>query len=239
MADTEAWVVNRKDFDPKPYNEPKPARPGVPGSAPGRSDVGNTLYGPEPSVVAEPEKRVRGTVTDVDSGKPRAGVRVTLVRNGHDSLHLSAITDADGRYEIRGARKTATYLVGVDADPDTRHVAARVQVADTAGYEPVTADVKVKKGVVITGKVIDTGTKKPVRGYATIAIMADNKFVKKYPPFGVTAGDFFPTGEDGVFRAVTSPGPVLLIGVASSNRERAKKPVQTGGGGREVPAVLH
>jgi RNA polymerase sigma factor (sigma-70 family) len=218
LAETELWVVNRKGFDPKPYNEAKPdRRPGMPGYVPPRAglrpDGPRVLHAPEVSVIAEPEKRIRGTVTDVDTGKPRVGVRVGLTRNEPDFvLPLSAVTDADGTYEIRGARKSARYTVSVDGDPDTRHVAARVRADDTAGYEPLTADIKVKKGVIVTGKVIDTGTKKPVRGYASIAVLADNKFVKDYPEFGFTPGNFAPTNEEGTFRVVTIPGPVLLMG---------------------------
>src|SRR5262249_5802857 len=145
------------------------------------------LHAPDQPMVGEPEKRIRGTVTDVDTGKPRAGVKVTtLVHYEQESpllIPLSAVTDAEGKYEIHGARKAPTYMLSVPADPDTRHVAARLRAVDTAGLEPVTADIKVKKGVVITGKVIDTGTTKPVRGFASVAILHDNKFVKDYPEF--------------------------------------------------------
>jgi RNA polymerase sigma factor (sigma-70 family) len=226
LADTEVHVVNRKDFDPKPYNEVKPViRQGRPLPGPESPRV---LYGPDVSVIAEPEKRIRGTLTDVDTGKPRVGVRVALVRDISEGITwpLVAVTDSEGRYEIRGARKSTTYNVVVDGDRDTRHIGTRVRVDDTAGYEPLTADIKVKKGVVITGKVIDTGTKKPVRGYVNVAIMADNKFVKDYPE--MTGGAFSPTGADGTFRVVAIPGPVLLMGGASGERDsiaRYKRPV--------------
>jgi RNA polymerase sigma factor (sigma-70 family) len=230
LADTEAVVVNRKDFDPKSYNGAKPEpQPGPVGGPLRRPDTPRVLHGPDASVIVEPEKRIRGRVTDIDTGKPRAGVRVALVRIELEfpPPQLSAVTDAEGKYEIRGARKAASYTVAVDGDPGTRHVAARTRVDDTAGYEPLTADIKVKKGVVITGKVFDTGTKKPVRGYAMVAIMSDNKFVKDYPEFGMGPG-MSPTDEDGTFRVVTVPGPVLLMGGASGDRDalaRYKRPV--------------
>src|SRR5262245_31237291 len=109
LAVSELWVVNRKGFDPKPYNEskPEPARPGD-GRPPVRLAGSFPLHGPDLSVVGEPEKRIRGTVKDVDTGKPRAGVKVTtLVRYEQDSppIQLSAVTDAEGKYEFRGARK--------------------------------------------------------------------------------------------------------------------------------------
>jgi RNA polymerase sigma factor (sigma-70 family) len=217
LADTDAWVITRKDFDPKPYNEAKPElRPGRPGSGrpPRRLDGPRVLHAPNTDIIAEPEKRVRGAVTDVDTGKPRVGVSVVLVPEGFESLplHLSATTDAAGKYELRGVRKAKSYTVAVDGDPDTRHVAARVRLDDAAGYEPLTADIRVKRGVLITGKVIDTGTKKPVRGYTSIAVMPDNKHAKDYPEFGLSVGHFSATGADDTFRLVTVPGPVLLMG---------------------------
>ena len=216
LAVSEQWVVNRKGFDPKPYNEAKPD-PGRPGTLrPRRLDGPFVLHAPDVSVIAEPEKRIRGTVTDADTGKPRAGVKLMLVRDGREVIpvRLAATTDAEGEYEIRGARKSPSYTVTVDGDVDTRHVAARRTVDDTAGYEPLTIDIKTKKGVVITGKVIDTETKKPVRGYATVAILHDNKFVKDYPEVA-QVGATFPTDAEGTFRVVTIPGPVLLMGGAN------------------------
>jgi RNA polymerase sigma factor (sigma-70 family) len=232
LADTEVWVVSRKDFDPKPFTEakpePGPAVPGMVGRRVNRMDLPRAIQGADASVVVEPEKRPRGSVTDVDTGKPRAGVKVFLVRNGLESIQrpLSATTDAEGKYELRGARKATTYTVAVESDPDTRHVGARVRADDTAGYEPLAIDIKVKKGVLITGKVIDTGTKKSLRGYAMIAVLPDNKFAKEYPDQGLPGTVMCPTGPDGTFRAVTIPGPVLLMG-GSSERDamtRYKRP---------------
>jgi hypothetical protein len=94
----------------------------------------------------------------------------------------------------------------------------------------------VKKGVLVTGKVIDTGTKETVRGFASIAILRDNKFVKEYPEIDrspnaiVSPNPIVSTDEDGIFRIVTIPGPVLLMGgtTATGGRDavsRYKRPV--------------
>jgi hypothetical protein len=227
LADTEVLVVNRKDFDPKPYNEVKPA---VGAGAGGPPRVPAVLHGPDGSAVVETEKRIRGTVTD-DTGKPRVGAKVALVGDGPFAvapLHLSAVTDAQGKYEIRGARKATSYAVAVESDPATRYLTARVRVTDTAGYEPIAADIKVKKGVLVTGRVIDTGTKEAVRGYASVAILLGNKFVKEYPEFDTSPTAIVSTDEDGTFRIVTIPGPVLLMGgttIGSDAQNRYKRPV--------------
>jgi RNA polymerase sigma factor (sigma-70 family) len=228
LAVSELWVVNRKEFDPKPYNEskPEPARPDD-RRLPLRPAGSFPLHAPDRSLVGEAEKRIRGTVTDVDTGKSCARVKVTLVPDTQESppIRLSAVTDAEGKYEIRGAHKARTYLLSVLADPNTRHVAAQLRADDTAGFEPATANIKVKKGVVITGKVIDTETKKPVRGYATVSVTNANPFVKDYPGFVLTERMTVSTGEDGTFRIVTIPGPVLLVGGAYRDREKYKPAV--------------
>jgi RNA polymerase sigma factor (sigma-70 family) len=201
-------VGNRPKFDPKPYNDAANKRAAAMRDRRERED---RLYGPEIDLIVEPEKPIRGIVKDAETGKPRVGVQVNLTRNDQPRLHISATTDAKGQYELRGVRKAASYTVAVDSDLETRHVGVQVRVDDTAGYEPVIADIPVKKGVLITGKVIDAATKKPLHGFARVAVMPDNKFVEKYAnfdpsPLRVTAD------KHGTYRVVTIPGPVLLMG---------------------------
>jgi hypothetical protein len=227
LAETKLLVVNRKDFDPKPYNEVK--RTPTPGGGGRSPDAPVGFHGPDGSVVVETEKLIRGTVTDVDTGKPRVGAKVTLgpwVTTQRDGLmvrlpRFSVVTDAQGKYEFRGVRKSISYTVEVDSDPVTRYHTTRARVNDTDGYEPIAVDLKVKKGVLVTGKVIDTGTKEAVRGNASIVILLDNKFVKEYPEFSpnLISTAIVSTGEDGIFRIVTIPGPVLLMGGGTIDRD--------------------
>ena len=78
------------------------------------------LHSPDPTIVAEAEKPIRGTVKDIESGKPMAGVVVVL--RSRMSLRLpdlTATTNADGKYEIRGAKKSSTYELSVKRDLKT------------------------------------------------------------------------------------------------------------------------
>jgi hypothetical protein len=215
IAESELWVVNRDGFDPKPYNQATADKNAAKPSAP--PVWRRLLYGPELNFVADAEKPIRGVVKDVDTGRPKAGVKVWLMRENHDPLPipLMGMTDPEGRYEIRGAHKANSYQLEAASDPVAGHVAAQVDAADTVGYRPVVADVGVKKGVVVTGKAIDAGTKKPLRAFVLIDVLEDNPFVKEYPQFDrlvpLCGGE---TAEDGSFRVVTIPGPVLLaVGV--------------------------
>jgi RNA polymerase sigma factor (sigma-70 family) len=228
IAATEGWVVNRAGFDAKPYNQA--TRDNLPKGEKGFFGE-STLSGPDVSIVAASEKVIRGVVTERDTGKARPGVLVRLTRkNGDDrsggdylSLSLQAKTDAKGRYVIHGAAKAKSYLVSVASDSMAGYLGRAVWAEDTLGYRPVTADICVRKGVIVTGKMIDRATKKPIPGFVLIADLFDNPFVKEYSDdsFHTVIGwamDFRGTDAGGVFRAVTIPGPVLLMGGPLENR---------------------
>ncbi len=212
IAEDEVWVVNRASFDPKPYNQatrdniPKEREP---------QRLRWLLHDSEPSLVAEAEKPIHGVVKDADTGKGRAGVVVHLTRNGGALVtpNVRAKTDAQGRYEIHGARKAKSYMVEVASDPTEGYMACQVRAADTAGYQPLAADIRVKKGVIVTGKVIDGATGKSIPGLVEVAVLVNNPFAKDFPEFNssglVSLED---TADDGTFRLVTTPGPVLLMG---------------------------
>jgi 5-hydroxyisourate hydrolase-like protein (transthyretin family) len=218
IADAELWVVNRAGFDPKPYNQASAEN--VPRGL-GRLRTGWLLYGPDLSVVAEAEKPIRGTVTAADTGKPRPGVTVRLTRNGNNLVPIIVLakTDAHGRYELRGARKAKAYMVEVKSDPADGYMACQARAADTPGYQPVTINVGVARGVVVTGRVIDKSTGKPMFGFAMARPLFDNPFVKDFPEFDSSA--WIPTEkttDEGTFRVVSVPGPVLLMGGPDARR---------------------
>jgi RNA polymerase sigma factor (sigma-70 family) len=218
ITSTELWVVNRDGFDPKPYNQE------LRNHSPGRVLYGpwTMISGPDLSIVAESEKIIRGVVKDADTGKGQPGVKVWLLSSGDDdklfggllALPLETRTDAEGRYEIHGARKMKSYVLQVLKNPTTGYLGNHVRIEDTLGYQPITADVLVKKGVIVTGKVIDQSTGKPVPGYVRTAVLNGNPFAKGYSidnkyPHMVEHAE---TGKDGTFRDVVIPGPVLLMG---------------------------
>jgi hypothetical protein len=117
--------------------------------------------------------------------------------------------------------KTSVYL---------RNEGSFTHSEDTPGYRPVSADIRVRKGVIVTGKMIDQATGKPVDGFVVVADLFDNPFVKEYSDDSFHtviswAMDFRGTDADGVFRAVTIPGPVLLMGGPRGNRSEYKSSI--------------
>src|SRR5262249_40657123 len=85
------------------------------------------------------------------------------------------------------------------------------------GYRPVTADIRVRKGVIVTGRIIDKATGNPVEGSVIARVPIDNRFVKEYSDGSgqsvlIWSNGFQHTDAHGVFRDVTIPGPILLMG---------------------------
>jgi RNA polymerase sigma factor (sigma-70 family) len=213
LADVEVWIANRPGFDPRPYNQAVLDN--------SFKDLiallgkGRQLHGPEVSVVAEVEKPIRGIVKDADTGagRPNVWVQLTQMDERPQNFHLRARTDAEGRYEIHGARKAKSYPLAVSSDLATGHMGCQLHADDTPGFQALVADLEVKKGVIITGRMLDQATGKPVGGFVRAAVLIDNSFVKRHPQFESAGWD--PVGRtdaNGVFRVVAPPGPVLLMG---------------------------
>lgn len=165
---------------------------------------------------------IRGTVRDVDTGAGVPGIIVRLLEDSDETLQFppESRTDAQGRYELHGIRKTKRYLLVAFDEAVRGYVNSIVWADDTAGYQPITADLRVKTGVIITGKVIDGGTGKPIRGFAWPAVLAGNPFVKDYPKFRESLGlwsNLVSSDDNGVFRVATIPGPVVLMGGPHDN----------------------
>jgi len=217
FTDRDACIANRKGLDAKSYN---PA---------GASWL---LYGPDPTIVVEREKPIRGRVTEQGTGKPRAGVHVILSRRERGDLivlPVGAWTDKDGDYEIRGARKAGGYMVEVKSDSATGHMACQGSSDDSPGYDPITINLEVKKGVIITGRMFNKGTGKPVVGHVMAGVLSDNPFVKDYPTFDSSAWfRMHETDKEGRFRVVAIPGPIILMGGPNSWEEtkKYKRPIR-------------
>ncbi len=228
VADREIAALNRDGFDPDPLN--KAVRDhDVKGYSPGKKWV---LHGADPVIVMEPEKLIRGTVTD-SAGKPRAGVTVAFTRPNKRELTLdynTAVTDKDGKYEIRGARKHPGYMVEVPSDPVAGLLPCQGFADETAGYEPITINLKCAKGVVIAGKLTDKETGKPIVGQVFVEPILGNDLESRFPPMRHSASMLAPhnlCAPDGSFQIVSIPGPVLFMAGVGQSDPWAYKPVQS------------
>jgi hypothetical protein len=210
IATADVEVLTRPGFDPTPYNRETLEKLKSMYAEMGHHPM---LYPPDTAIVAEAEKPIRGVVTDAATSKPRAGVTVTFRDPKHfRAPHREATTDADGRYEIHGVRKSEGYELSVKRDAATGFIGRKVTVKDTPAYEPITADIPTAKGIVLTGRLLDNRTGEPVRGFACVGVLYDNEAAKGRPEFdSPDCYDFDYTKADGVYRTVVPPGPVLLM----------------------------
>jgi RNA polymerase sigma factor (sigma-70 family) len=223
VADREIITLNLEGFDPEPIN--KLTRQHAYKAFGGKWQ----LDGPDPTIVLDPEKIIRGRVTDHE-GKPRAGVRVAFTRPNKRDLTQEwnqAITGKDGMYEIRGARKHKGYMVEVPPDITAGLMACQGFAEDTIGNEPITINIKQAKGVIIKGRVTNKSTGEPVTCQMYTEVVRNNPFVEKFPPFRYSASGMtkeFQSDRDGRFRVVVIPGPVLLMAGPSKGARGEFKP---------------
>jgi RNA polymerase sigma factor (sigma-70 family) len=217
IADTDILVVNRAGFDPAEANRaaadnyerlmPKVIRTG-------RSF--RRLHSPEVTLVAEQEMPIRGVVKDRETGKPRAGLEVTFGRVSNmempDHVH-TARTDADGKFTIRGSRKYSAYVLEVPGDAATGYLPAQAVTTDNAGYAPIDVEIPTVKGIILTGTLKDKSTGKPLPGVVTVDVMKDNPYLAKLPTMNRSrmGVQWCTTGDDGTYRAVVPPGPVIVM----------------------------
>ncbi len=209
IAKTRLRIVNHEGFEPKPLS-PQPFD--TFGSPPKMLNAppAPRVLGPNMSVVAEPEKPIRGVVKDADSGKGVPNVVVRLEqRESAGQPFVRTKADAQGRFEFRGAHKAKTYSLYVDSDSSAGYLPTQIGATDTVGYSPVNVDLRLKKGVIVTGKIIDKATGKVVPGFVQFETLVNNPFDKDYPGVSSQREN---TAEDGTFRVVVIPGPVLLMG---------------------------
>jgi RNA polymerase sigma factor (sigma-70 family) len=216
IARADVWVANRGGFDPKAYNEAT-----LKGTNKWHLDgfsIISLLYGPDLTFVATREKVIRGSVTGADTGKGHPGVTVFMERygNGPVPYEFTATTDATGHYELHGAPEGKSYQLGIRCDSDRGYLPCQIQVTDKGGNQPLIADFHPRKGIVVSGRVIDKGTGKGVPGIINYAVLEGNPFVKDYPGFPAAplanSANEPRSAMDGTFRFVTIPGPVLLQG---------------------------
>jgi RNA polymerase sigma factor (sigma-70 family) len=166
--------------------------------------------------LCKPGKTIMGVVRDIDTGAPVPGMKVT----SQFGSPISAVTDQQGRYRLDGLDKSpARWLIASARGGDQPYCASSRQVDDSAGYQPMIVDFQVVKGVVVTGRLTDRATGRPVQGWVAYAALRDNPNWSRVPGFQTTPGNGYrpmpfahvPSMADGTFRLVVLPGKGFLV----------------------------
>lgn len=205
------YVVARPGLDAAPLNTAAAAK--IPPELRIRG-YPPVLSGPKVEVVVEGTKVIEGVVTDADTGKPVPGVPVTSGA-GFNS-HVTATSDKDGKYRLAGLTKGREYLLHtIPRDPKSPYLMWSARIADTAGLSPIRHDIQMTRGVVVTGRLLDRQTGKPVNGSVRAAPLPDNKYFGTRPAYnGYSSERLSHEIRDGRFRVVTIPGTAVLMAQA-------------------------
>jgi RNA polymerase sigma factor (sigma-70 family) len=206
-------VATVKDFDPKTFapsgKQPRPPRPVQPAQG------GPPLYGPTFDHAARPTQVVTGVVRDRKTGKPVANVGITgTVAYGWWENSAFTRTDAEGRYRLVGLPKSPDCrLTYRHADASTEYLGLVRTVPEADGLAPVTLDVEMVRGTVVTGRVTDKETEKPVAGRVRYVPLKGNKELAKLPGADIHLNGSLTYGldDEGRFRLVAPPGPGVVM----------------------------
>jgi hypothetical protein len=183
------------------------------------------FHGARFDFVAAPCKPVAGTVRDLDTGKPIAGVRVNgMVYDDHNLAYyheVASTTDDQGRYRLLGMAPAGKYRLFLFPGEGLPYCnASFVEAVDAPGLDPATVDLTLKRGVLVRGRVTDKATGKPVQGAIVRSFaMRDNPHVPKYPGFRECVYETHVyTDGSGRFTIAALPGQGMLGVRATSER---------------------
>jgi len=172
----------------------------------------HTYYGCKFDHAAAPSRPVVGGVRDADTGKPIPGARVALEHVAGniqwDPLRAHTRTDRDGRFKLIGMPLKDGNHVVARGPADEPYVAAYREVSIPGGLGPIEVDFKLKRGVWVTGRVVDRDANTPVQAEVHYFALTDNPHLKDFPGFRRT--DLHSRTDDGSFRLAVLPGPGVV-----------------------------
>ncbi len=118
----------------------------------------------------EPSRPVQGRVTDKATGKPLAGMLVEMIpMRRHGGMVFRGRTGPDGRYRISGHSTDGTYFTTVYPRADSGYLDAKDQHQGwPAGAKALEVNFALEKGRLVSGRVIDQGSKQPIHGAAVV-----------------------------------------------------------------------
>ncbi len=203
-----------------------------------------TIHSSRVDIALPPGRAVAGVIRDADTGASIAGVSLSgQVLGGYDEYlslaGIEAVSDDQGRYRLEGLPMANRYRISVrpghgqpylsstiaTRPPEVMPVASSVPTNQAAtGIKPaVIADMALRRGVIIRGRLIDKATGRPVVDDASVEIhaMLGSPEIARYPNLDPTMS-IAETDADGVYEVVALPGPGLLTVRASGSWKQAR-----------------
>jgi RNA polymerase sigma factor (sigma-70 family) len=166
-----------------------------------------------------------GIVRDKDTGKPIPGAVVQSYMFFSSGIRLAgqtqlkAVADKEGRYRLDGMPKGKGNEIrarGPDGEP---YLMSLAEVPEAFALEPVTVDVRLKRGVWVHCKVTEKATGRPVHSFIRCSVHDENPFRREAP--GLTLEEDW-GHADGTFRFVGLPGRSVVMGQTGDPRYLSK-----------------
>ena len=170
------------------------------------------LHGAKFTLRIGPSRPIVGTVRDAKTGAGVSGMKVVeLIGNLCETT-----VDKDGKFKLVGVPKAARYMIATGSLGEAPYFGTGSTFDDTQGLEAVTADLKVYRGTVATGRVTDAAGR-PVAGHVFYDWTRDNPHAKEYQlnEWQSYVGTWGHLDRDGRYKLLVIPGPGAL-GVCAS-----------------------
>jgi beta-lactamase regulating signal transducer with metallopeptidase domain len=154
VADFTQAIRTKYPRTPRPDGYFYPPRADAP-----EGDQGVRLFGPSPTIDVDPARTVAGVVRDSSTGEPIAGHRMGIVAG---SGYAATETDSRGRYRILRDEAESSIVIYSDQYRIDRYLTVARQLNDAMGFGEIVADFDIPRGVVISGRVVEAGTDRPI-----------------------------------------------------------------------------
>lgn len=206
------YVATRRGFDPAPINKALQERTSQQFRWRGSPSL---LHNSTILYIADLGRTLEGVIREAGSGKPVAGMTVSVLVDYIN--YVRAVADANGRFRLNGLPKQPNYWLQTEPGGSGPWMGTAARLDDTEGLRTLKVELTVARGVVVTGRVIDRTTGKGVPSQVRSAPLPDNKFANKpgYDLYRHPAQNT-PTDAEGRFRLVIVPGPSVLLVQASA-----------------------
>jgi RNA polymerase sigma factor (sigma-70 family) len=169
-------------------------------------------HGANFDVVAPDTRLVRGVCRDQATGKPVAGVRMSVC----DSTSSPRFTDVNGRFEMPVASEVCVVAEPATGQP---YFAASAPAPQTTGPEPITMNFDLVRGIPVAGKVLSPpGTKPPRAGRVEYYPLSTNIHAAKIQAAVYRSASSGVIQPDGCYRLVVLPGPGAVVVDASPKK---------------------
>ena len=140
----------------------------------------------------------------------------------------STVTDQQGRYQLDWLDKSPKrWLIASAHGSDQPYYTSERTIDDSAGYEPMTVDFAMVKGVVVTGRMTDKATGRPVQAWVGLRRAARQSELVSRARFSIITREpairpmrYVPSMADGSFRLVVLPGKGFLVAFIQYQSDR-------------------